>query len=136
MSLFWNEFETIRVVCVACGWFRVLGYSGCKDGVRALIRIRPARGASNVLHGDVLEIPADVPFDIWSEKHPEYRDLQHEAHAHGIVGAMKEFDHMLACCPCPRCVCIGKLILNQYLILGGDPTLATHKAWRVTVARE
>jgi hypothetical protein len=27
------------------------------------------------------------------------------------------------------------LNLDQYLMLGGDPWLATHKAWRVTVAK-
>lgn len=126
-----DEFETVRALCKACGWFRIVGYSGCKGAVRALIRLGRARTGNNVLEAKVLEVPADVPSDVWSEDYPGHQDLENEAQTKGLFRAMSEFDHLFANRSCPRCGRIGNMTLDQYKMAGGDPRLTTDKAWRV-----
>ena len=130
-----DEFETVRAVCKACGWFRIVGYTGSKGDVRALIRIQRARCGRNVLRSRVIEMPAAVALETCLEKYTGYQDLQHEAYAKGLVKTMDEFAHYLADQPCPRCKRLGHLVLDQSMMVGGNPQHTTHKSWRVIRGR-
>ena len=44
------DFNAVRCVCYACGWFRVIGFSGCKGSRQALIRINPDKSDCNLCH--------------------------------------------------------------------------------------
>lgn len=55
------------------------------------------------MHGKVLEFPADKPLEEISSLHPEYRDLNFEAHKKGLNATMREFTPLLEDSPCPRC---------------------------------
>ncbi len=66
------DFQTVRVLCKHCGWFRNVAHSGCADGKRALVRITRSEDSSHVLHGEVVEVPEDsdvatgFPLSCWS----------------------------------------------------------------------
>ncbi len=107
------DFNTVRVLCNACGWFRNIGYTGLKGSVRAVIRIQRAKDPTHILHGKVLELPADKPMDEVAETCPGFRDLEAEAYRKGLFAAMAEFDALLADAICPRCKKGGRLCLSS-----------------------
>ena len=112
------DFQTVRVVCKNCGWFRIIGHSGCADGKRALLAIQRSADPSHVLHAVVIEVPEDVPLADVLEKNPGYRDLVFEAHQKGLIRMLSEFAPLLSDQACPRCKLIGKLELSQIHFMG------------------
>jgi hypothetical protein len=116
-----NEFSTVPAFCTACGWFRVLGYTGCKNGNRALIRIVSDPAECNVLRGRVIEQPAELPPEEWPEG---YRDLSEESHRSEMVAIERTLEPLLARRVCPRCKQATGLRINSYTMLGGDPLIA------------
>jgi hypothetical protein len=117
-----NEFSTVRALCTACGWFRVLGFCGQKDDVRAVIRIDADAAESNLLRGRVLELPSSARPDEWPEG---YRDLSDESYRCGTLAIERTFDPLLKDKSCPRCRKAGALGVNWYTMIGGDPLLAS-----------
>src|SRR5687767_941901 len=101
-----NEFTTVRALCKACGWFRVLGYCGTKDQVRAVIRIEVDPDGCNLLRGRVLEFPNTSQPDDWPEG---YRDLREESYCCGMFVIEHKFDPLLENRSCPRCRKVGML---------------------------
>lgn len=117
-----NDFTTVRALCTGCGWFRILGYCGQKDGLRAVIRIdSDAASSSNLLRGRVLEFPSIYGADEWPEG---YRDLSEESHRSGMVAVERTFDPLLDGRYCPRCKKTGSLGVDWYTMIGGDPRTA------------
>lgn len=114
------EFCTVRVLCHNCGWFRNIGYTGVKDNVRALIKIRKSKDSSHILHGKVLEFPAEKPLEEISTNNPEYRDLNFEAHQKGLYATMREFDFLFEGSYCPRCKKERNLCLESITFHGRE----------------
>ena len=114
------EFSTVRVLCHDCGWFRNIGYTGIKDNVRALIRIRESRDASHVLHGSVLEFPISESLQSILAMHPEYRDLEAEAQKKGLFAMLDEFKPLLVSRCCPRCKKQGNLCVDSATFHGKE----------------
>jgi len=107
------DFQTVRVLCKKCGWFRNIAHSGCADGKRALVSISVADDPSHVLHAKVVEVSEDLPLDEVLLKYPGFRDLVQEAHEKGLIRMENEFQPLLHEKICPRCKTIGKLELSQ-----------------------
>jgi hypothetical protein len=118
---YWNEFSTVRALCVACGWFRLLGYCGRMDDVRAVIRIDADASGCNLLRGRVLEYPPAASPVEWPAG---YRDLNAESHQCGVMAIRRTFDALLKDRPCPRCKKTGSLCVDWYTMIGGDPLVA------------
>jgi hypothetical protein len=112
------DFQTVRVLCQGCGWFRNIAHSGCADGKRALVSISRSVDRSHVLHAKVVEVPEERPLEEVLKEHVGYRDLVDEAHRKGLYPLMNEFQPLLDGQACPRCKLIGKLELDQILHLG------------------
>jgi hypothetical protein len=135
MEPFGYEHSVVRVVCYQCGWFRVIGYTGSKYTfstrlwTRALIRVRKARDACNVLSADVIEFETDDPTQDVSNRIPGYRDLEHEAHRDGLVATLGTMDSLAANQICPRCKQRGSLRTDTWLAVGFD--FDRYKTWRV-----
>ena len=68
---------------------------------------------SHVLHAKVVEVAEELPLDDVLRNHPGYRDLDHEAHAKGLLRMEAEFQPLLIGRACPRCRTVGRLELNQ-----------------------
>src|SRR5436190_303389 len=107
------EFCTVRVLCHNCGWFRNIGYTGVKDNVRAVIKIQKSKDSSHILHGKVLEFPADKTLEEISFMYPEYRDLNLEAHQKGLHATLREFNPLIEGSHCPRCKSEENLCLDS-----------------------
>ena len=107
------KFKTIRLLCRNCGWFRNLAQSGFAEGKRALVSLSQSGDPSHILKAKVLEVPIGQPLDEVFNEHPEYRDLDSEAHRKGWKVLIKEFQPMLAGQACPRCKLVDKLELGQ-----------------------
>lgn len=112
------DFQTVRVVCHGCGWFRNIAHSGCADGKRAIVSISKSPDPSHVLEARVLEVSEDLPLQEVLREHPDYRDLIEEAHRKGLYPLMKEFQPLLDGQACPRCKRVGQLELEQIWNLG------------------
>jgi hypothetical protein len=112
------DFQTVRVLCKNCGWFRNIAHSGCADGKRALLSIARAEDPSHVLHAKVIEVPEALPLNEALQSHPGYRDLVSEAHEKGLFRMEDEFAPLLEDQPCPRCKSAGMLRLSQIWNLG------------------
>lgn len=107
------KFKTIRVLCRSCGWFRNLAQSGCAEGKRALVALSASGDPSHILKAKVLEVSIGQPLDEVLKTHPEYRDLDSEAHRKGLKVLLQEFQPWLAGQICPRCKAVDKLELGQ-----------------------
>lgn len=107
------DFQTVRVVCKSCGWYRNIAHSGCADGKRALVSISVSDEPSHVLHAKVIEVSEDLPLDEVLREHPGFRDLDREAHEKGLFRMESEFQPLLQGQACPRCKTTGKLELSQ-----------------------
>jgi len=107
------DFLTVRVLCHACGWFRIIAHSGCADGKRALVSIFRSQDPSHVLEAKVVEVPEERPLATVLREHAEHRDLVDEAHRKGLIKLMQEFEPLLEGQACPRCKTVGKLELDQ-----------------------
>jgi len=107
------DFQTVRVLCKKCGWFRVVAHSGCADGKRALVKITRSKDPSHVLHADVVEVPQDKPIQEALAANPDYRDLATEAHEKGLIAMEREFLPLLEDQACPRCQSTGLMGLSQ-----------------------
>ena len=107
------NFKTIRLLCCNCGWFRNLAQSGFADGKRALVSLCQSGDPSHILKAKVLKVPIGQPLDEVFNEHPEYRDLDSEAHRKGLKVLMQEFQPWLAGQACPRCQTVDKLVLDQ-----------------------
>jgi hypothetical protein len=107
------DFQSVRVLCKKCGWFRVIAHSGCADGMRALVKITRSKDPSHVLHADVAEIPEGKPLQEALAANPGFRDLVAEAHEKGLVAMEREFLPLLEHQACPRCQSIGLMELSQ-----------------------
>ena len=116
-----NEFHTVRVVCHSCGWFRVIGYTGVKDGVRALVRIRRSAAACNLLDCDIREVPAALARADYAGNLQEFSDLNAEAYKHGLPAVCRQFQPMLEDAVCPRCGQRSNIAVDMYLFVGSDP---------------
>ena len=114
------EFCTVRVLCHNCGWFRTIGYTGVKDNVRAVIKIQKSKDSRHILHGKVLEFPADKPLEEISSMYPEYRDLNTEAHQKGLYATMREFNPLIEGSSCPRCKRTDNLCLDSTTFHGKE----------------
>ena len=112
------DFQTVRVLCKCCGWYRNIAHSGCADGKRALVSISASDDPSHVLHAKVVEVAEDLLLADVLRDHPGYRDLDHEAHQKGLVRMEAEFQPLLSGRACPRCATVGKLELSQIWNLG------------------
>ena len=112
------DFQTVRVLCKHCGWFRNIAHSGCADGKRALVRISRSDDPSHVLHGEVIEVPEDADVAAEIECHPGFRDLVAEAHQKGLLAMEREFLPLLQDQACPGCKGVGHLELSQIWNLG------------------
>jgi hypothetical protein len=112
------DFQTVRVLCKHCGWFRNIAHSGCADGKRALVRISRSTDPTHVLHGEVIEVPEDADVTREFERHPGFRDLVTEAHQKGLLAMEREFLPLLQDQACPRCKAGGHLELSQIWNLG------------------
>lgn len=112
------DFQTVRVLCSNCGWFRNIAHSGCSDGKRALVLVVRSKDPSHVLHGKVIEVPQDLPLDEVLNAHPGYRDLDAEALEKGLFRMQDEFSPLVADQSCPRCKTAGGLGLSQLWNLG------------------
>lgn len=131
MSGVLNEFSTVRALCTACGWFRMLGYCGRKDDVRAVIRIDADAAPCNLLRGRVREYPASAGAHQWP---PGYRDLSEESYRDGMFAVIRTFDALLEGRRCSRCATLGKLRLDWYTVGGGDPGIARMRQLRGRVS--
>ena len=107
------KFKTIRLLCRNCGWFRNLAQSGFAEGKRALVSLSQSGDLSHILKAKVLKVPIGQPLDEVFQEHPEYRDLDSEAHRIGLKVLMQEFQPWLTGQTCPRCKSIDKLVLDQ-----------------------
>jgi hypothetical protein len=107
------DFQTVRVICKDCGWFRNIAHSGCADGKRALVAISRSSDPSHVLHARVVEVPEDQPLAEVLLAHPEFRDLEVEAHTNGLFHMQNSYSPLLFDQLCPRCQTAGKLELSQ-----------------------
>jgi hypothetical protein len=112
------DFQTVRVLCKGCGWYRNIAHSGCGDGKRALVHIEVSNDPSHVLHAKVVEVSEDLSLDDVLRDHPGFRDLVHEAHEKGLLHMEAEFRPLLSGQACPRCGTVGMLELNQIHNLG------------------
>ena len=97
------DFSTVRVLCHACGWFRNLGYTGVKGSVRSVIKVLRSNDPSHVLRAKVLEFPANKSLEEIASLHPDYQDLEVEAHEKGLFAMLDEFRPLLEGASCPRC---------------------------------
>ena len=107
------DFQSVRVICKKCGWFRVIGHSGCAEGKRALVKITQSKDLSHVLHAQVVEVSEDKPIQEVLAVHPGFRDLVTEAHEKGLFAMEREFLPLLEGRACPRCQSVGQLELSQ-----------------------
>jgi hypothetical protein len=107
------DFQTVRVLCKHCGWFRNIAHSGCADGKRALVKITQSQDGSHVLHGEVIEVHEDSDVAIELEKHPGFRDLEREAQQKGLLAMERTFAPLLKDQTCPRCKTHGHLEVSQ-----------------------
>jgi len=114
-----NYFHVVLCTCRHCGWFRVVGYTGVFDGVRALIRLRPSASRVNLVEADILTGPADLPLDELTGGRSGFHDLVAEAAALGLLAAARRFDSLVAHHGCPRCKRPG----GPYIIWLGWPDL-------------
>ncbi len=112
------DFQTVRVLCTHCGWFRNIAHSGCSDGKRALVAVRRSKDPSHVLQAKVIEVAESIPLDEALEAHPGFRDLDAESHQKGLHPMLEEFDPLVADQACPRCTQTGKLRLDQIHMMG------------------
>lgn len=108
------DFQTVRVVCKGCGWYRIIAHSGCADGKRALVNISVSKDPSHVLRAKVVEVPKDLPLADVLRDHPGFRDLVHEAHQEGLFRMKAKFQTLLSGQTCPRCNKSGRLELCQF----------------------
>ncbi len=106
------NFQTVRCICYACGWFRVIGFTGIKGDERALIRFRRDKGGCNLLKAEVLLGPRDCSVEQIAAGHEGYHDLQEEAYSLGLIKAEEQYDHFFEDRVCPRCKQGGKLKLG------------------------
>jgi hypothetical protein len=107
------DFQSVRVLCKKCGWFRVIAHSGCAEGKRALVKITRSKDQSHVLHADVVEIPQEKPIQEALAANPGFRDLVAEAHEKGLIATEREFLPLLEDQACPRCRSVSQLELSQ-----------------------
>jgi hypothetical protein len=112
------DFQTLRVLCKGCGWYRNIAHGGCADGKRALVQISESSDPTHILHAKVLEVPEDLPLHDVLRDHPGFRDLVVEAHQKGLLRMESEFQPLLRSRACPRFKAIGKLELSQIGNLG------------------
>jgi hypothetical protein len=107
------NFQTVRIYSRSCGWQRILGLTGIKNEERAIIRIRPCEHPHVLLSARTKIIPVSVSQVECELLYPGYRDLESEAHMHGLTAMLKEYEWYLSNKGCPRCRSIGGLVLDM-----------------------
>ncbi len=129
----WKGYRRIRLTCYGCGWQRTIGYTGEHGNGRALIHIKPAKSACNVLSAVVLKAPADEPIEKQLAKYPYFRDISYDVHTAGSRHALRPYRDMLRHRPCPRCKKTGKIDIDLWHIYRKESLteLVRHRSWRV-----
>ena len=109
-------FATVRAACSLCGWFRVLGRTGCDGPARAFIRLAPDPAPCNVVWSRVIDLPAASASEAWAARVCGYRDLAEEWHwrrPHAEVAvALRACKPLVQGRPCPRCKRVGGVRLD------------------------
>jgi hypothetical protein len=125
------NFQTVRCICYACGWFRVIGFTGINGAQRALIRLNRDKGNCNLLKAEVLVGPRDHSIQQLAAGRYGFHDLQDEAYDMGLVNAERQYDHLFRGQVCPRCKKPDRLQLGWLQYTTFD--FARHKCWRLTI---
>ncbi len=128
-----DGYRRVAIVCYGCGWRRIIGYSGQLGNSRALIHLKPAKSACNVLSAVVLKVPADQPIEKQLSEHPYFRDIGRDAHEIGLIRVLRSYRHMLRHKPCPRCKREGEMQLEAWSVYPDDDMkdLVRHRSWPV-----
>jgi hypothetical protein len=111
-------FATVRAVCYACGWYRIIGYSGANGVDRAIIRVERDRSPCNVLWAKVVIVPAELDPAELAARYPKYRDLEYEwdyRRPHPVsIEAKRPYRDLVKDQPCPRCKRTRGVYLEVY----------------------
>ncbi len=98
----WN-FSIVRCLCQACGWERVIGYTGKYDGSRAIIRVRPDKSDCNILRSTMIVGPDHLSIKDLSKGFSDFHDLREESSLLGMNKVKEQFDSYFLHHNCPRC---------------------------------
>jgi hypothetical protein len=99
----------------------VIGATGIKDDRRAVISVRSCADDCNVVSARTRFYPAEIPVAAIRIRCPDYRDLQEEAYAGGLLRMCGGFAPLFAGRRCPRCHVSGELRLDVFTYCWRDP---------------
>jgi hypothetical protein len=129
MSGLEHNHQVVRCVCYACGWFRVVGFSGKYGSKRAIIRFR-TDADSNLVKAEVLVGDRQSTVEEIAGGAARFHDLVAEAHEQGLCKAERSYDFLFEGRKCPRCKNRGHLQIGWLLYSQFD--FARYRSWRET----